>query len=246
MLVAGIRLALFAKERRHFHGGHFEHFFHSRNRQRASRVEFLYFPAEDRRPCDHCVQHPRNFGVNAVMRFADHDVLVVHTSALGAHDAIVLRIFQRNFFRHRHRSCFNRELTIRRFSPCFLVFDHAAADGATFVFRHTPSLGGRGEQHFARGSAGFAQRIPRAAYAHAAAGSHVAILWIAIALLDFHACPIGVEFFCKNHRKRRAHALSHLRARHDQANFTLRIDEDICVWLESFSGAFAAAANAGK
>src|SRR5277367_4136590 len=102
------------------------------------------------------------------------------------------------------------------------MLDHAVAGRATFVFRYVPGLGSGGAQHVARGSTGFAQRIPGAADAHATAGSHVAVLWIAIALFDLDARPIRVELFGEDHGESGAHALAHLRAGNDEADIALR------------------------
>jgi len=58
----------------------------------------------------------------------------------------------------------------------------------------------RGDQHFASGSAGFAQIAVRIANAAAASSQLLAIFWVEVGLHDLNAAPIAAELLRHDHR----------------------------------------------
>ena len=117
----------------------------------------------------------------------------------------------------------------------FFMIDHAVASGA-FLRRNLPSGSGGAYQHGPGSGARPAQRIPRGANAHAAAGGLVAVIrHIPISLHHRDARPIRIELFSEDHYQRRAHALAHLGARSYQANCTGRSDLDEGIWGKGVS-----------
>ena len=86
---------------------------------------------------------------------------------------------------------------------------HGTISRTTFGMRDVPLDGCSGDEHFASGSAGFAQIFVGSSNTKAAAGELIAVLGVEVGLNDLHAAPITAKFFRDKHGESSANALAH-------------------------------------
>ena len=237
MLVPAIRRPLFAKERRHLDRLNLNDLLYARHSLRFFRVEFLNAPPEYGRPRNHRVQHPWNFRVDAVMRFANHDRPAINARLGGTEDAVILRVFQRHIFRDGQSRSFRDKLAIREPAAPFLMLELCCfpmrctlpQGRSTFPLRALISICRAVAPAFRSGSHELRTlSLP--------ARRHVAIFQFGSrdSLLNFDFRPVCVQFLRKYHRHRRSNALAHFRSRRDQPNFAVRMNFDERIRREVF------------
>src|SRR6266403_2212512 len=125
-----------------------------------------------------------------------------------ADEGEVQRILQRRIGGRLKTGSSGNKLSEGELALCRRVNDRAGF-GMTFGAGNIPLSNSRGDQHFASGSAGFAQIAVRIANAAAASSQLLAIFWVEVGLHDLNAAPIAAELLRHDHRERCANALPH-------------------------------------
>ena len=174
--------------------------------------------AEHRRVLDRRVDHAVAEDVEAELRLAGDDVLLVVGGGVLADEAprgprlelqhLALRHAQLG--RRRHQRAVAEPAAARRVHH-FVVLRRALGLG------HSPLRRRRAHQHRPRRGAGMAERFVEVADRSRAVGVLVAVARIADALLDGDAAPVGVELVGRDLRQAGPDAGAHLGAvRHDE------------------------------
>src|ERR1019366_4056947 len=99
--------------------------------------------------------------------------------------------------------------------------------GLAFRRWNVPLLGGRSDQHQARGSAGFPHGAEEVPDRLRAVGILTAVAGIGDGLFDPDPFPIGIQFVRDHPGKRRAGPLPHLRTMSDDDHAAVRLDPKV-------------------
>ena len=207
--------------------GHADDLAHARHGQRLRVVEALDAAADDRRPRDHRRQHAGQPDVGAVGRLAGDEGGAVdeRQRAAALHELGVRPQLDRLCVGHGQRRGGLGQLAEAGLLPRRGIVHRVVVDDQA-LGRNAPASRGRGAQHAARGRAGEAHHVVEVLDAVRAVGVLVAVARVGVALDDRDPREVGAELVGQHERQRRADALSHLGARADDRNDSVRADLD--------------------
>ena len=211
-------------------------------------VEALHLAAVDRARLDGGVEHAGQPDVDAVHGLAGDLVGGVEPLHALADDLPILRILELDVLRRLDLAGCGRDLAVSGAAARGLVRDHAVGGGA-LRGRDLPFVGGRLDQHHARGGAALADELVRRADALAAGGEEVAPYALAGDVLTRRRKlvgdlrPVAFEFLGDQLGEAGERALAHLGAGDADDDGLVGPDHDPGVDFGRLAARVAAAPN---
>ena len=211
-------------------GRQFDHLLDAGHGPRLVGVERADPAQHHRRARDRGVLHAGQHDVGAVDRLAADDALQVDALQFLADVAELLRRFQRQLLRRRHRQRGRRgdQFGEVRRAAAGAVRD-AVVLRAALGSRHAPLLRGGLLEHQAHAGAGLAHALVEGDDGQRTAGVLVAEFLVAGGLLDHDAGPVGLHLVGHHRGQAGLDALPHLAAVRNDAHGAVGLDRDVDV-----------------